>query len=546
MTAAQAAAQLRSGASPPSISSDALSARNNTSGVFTLDQLIALGKTGNTQQDWINQGQQASGSLIAGGGNAVITAKGLQAGYYQIPGQQGAEYYDPSTGQASAAFVKWANSLTPSDYNYDTGQPNGFIPTEGGPQETFGQRYDQSAAGISAFNSIIAGGKGPDGTYQASMDKQLGIGANQQFMLGANGQQIRVGATPPSRTTTGTVPGRAIGHPGGGVAAGPMPGMYVDMSPDTSGALARLGAETGLTGAALDKLIGFSDPKNGSAEWQARALALENAMAANYEQNALGQQGLEQERIARGEDPLTGISAAETKSIYDTYNRIQNPAEQAAYIREQDPGNLTAGLRIKRQQARQGEKNWMAKNMIAPTVTWESAKQYDNGAGGGIKTTYGDVTQTDKITGRSIMFGNVAVKQEYVAAQGRGSFDAAMNRLGGGLFGALKGFLTTGGPIGAIIGAAQGSGLLGGLNFKNLGKSGWGQASQPGDIQNVVLDLATAGMSGGFGGGFGGFAISVGMGSALGFLHRGPGGGTRGAESGAISGGIGALFGGNK
>ncbi len=114
MTASEAAAAIKAQAS-------------GAPGVFSLDQLTAMGKTGSMASQWQAQ-PGGAGGIIAGGGNGVITAAGLRAGYYRIPGNPGAEYYDPKAGQASAEFISWANGATPDQIS------SSFIPAEGGPE----------------------------------------------------------------------------------------------------------------------------------------------------------------------------------------------------------------------------------------------------------------------------------------------------------------------------------------------------------------------------------------------------------------------------
>lgn len=446
MTAAEAAAQIASLSAAAQASYNAGTLTGP--GITSLDQLKP-GVNPATASD-------PGGMFTAPTGLTQLsaTARGLQAGYYQLPGAKGAEYFDPSQGQASQEFVTWANSLTPDQLDPFTGQPlSGFIPAEGGPQAALQGRLDQSAGNIATVNEIIAGGKGSDGTYQASMDRALGTGPNQQFMLDANGKQVRVADA---------------------LSAAPVAATYRDVSPYQS-------------------KFTFHTPTGENGDYQGYWMAPDGSRVTDYSKVAADTQaavdantaalqgaynGLAAERVARGEDPNTGISAAETQSIYNTYQRIADPAEKAAYIRAQDPGNLTAGLRVARTAAKQGEQNWMTKNALTPTVTWQSAAPYGDKSGGAVKTTYGDVTQTDSATGRSIMFGNVAVKQEYVAGKDNGLnlsigghqylTGGDVNRINGGVQ-MFMAAMVTGGILGfgsaALLGSGLTSGYLGAGGF---------------------------------------------------------------------------------
>ncbi len=491
-------------------------------------------------QEWESQGAANTGALISGGGNASITATGLQAGYYQVPGQAGAEYYDPHSGQASSEFVAWANSATPDALTA------AFIPSEGGPQAAndANQMPAQAAANFTAEAALINGGMSNEDAQNAT----LGIGPNQQFVAGANGQQETMVQAMAPQT-------------GGGerdVSTGSS--KYIFVSPDGVKTFQGYWADPSAPGTPVP----YADV---AADTQTSEDSLNT-----HNQDAYA--ALQQERViaaatAAGVDPgtvlkygtglgdattiqniaNTGISAAQTSEIAATYARISDPAEQAAYLAAQDPGNLTPALRVAQGLTPEkiAEKNWMTKNALAPVVTWGSAAPYGDTSGGQVKTTYGDVTQTDAKTGRSVMFGNVITKMEYVAPQGRGSFDVAMRRLGGGLYGGFIGFIASfGNTLGVVAGAASGSGFLGGIktSFKNptgnLSKSGWGAPANPAaeGIQNVGIDLAAAALEGSTGL-FGGALI----GSALGFIRNNGQGGAAGAESGAISGGLAGMFG---
>ena len=506
-------------------------AQTPTPGVFTLDQLHALGQTGDPEKDWLRS--SGGGSLFAGGGHALLgeAAKNLPAGYYRIPGVSGAEYYDPRQGQASAEFINWANGLTADDRDPFSGVPKNFIPAEGGPEAANAARMDQSPGDIATFNKIISGGKGPDGTYQESQDRVLGLGKYQQFMLDANGKQVRVS------DVLSAAPGKSLDRTNT---------PFINLSRDPTGAFDRLSKLMGLSGRDLDEQIGLTGSKEGrSADYWMR---MENTLASNYETRLEQARGLREGRIARGENPETGISAEETKRIYETYMRIEDPAQRAAYIQVQDPGNLTPNLREERKKARAWQTDLMSKNQFMET-TWESSKAYGDvsGTGGGVKTTYGGVTVPDKETGRETHIFNIPTKREYVAPEARGAFDMAMHRLGGGIYGTIMGFISSfGNPYGALMGGASGSGLMGGINFKKPGKSKWGAAQTPGSIQDIAVSLGTAMAFARFGvskmGFFQRIGIGAGIGSVSGSLQSGGGDLGKKMGYGALQGGFAGAF----
>lgn len=437
-----------------------------TAGVFSLDQLKALGQTGNLKMDWMRGAAPAAGALIAGGGRGMIPAD-IPAGYYQVPGLDGAYYYDPKSGQAPQQFIDWANNLKASDRDPFTGAPKALIPnTDSG--EVFRAQAGQQPAAISTLNDIFKLGRGADGTYQDAQDRVLGLGKYQQFITGKDGKQIRLQ----------DVPGYT-----------PPPPQFTDVSKPQAGAFDRLMGLTGQDKASLDKTLGLVNGKENASYWT----KMENALAANYETNALKWKGLQEERAARGLDPETGTSLAEKKRIYDTYNRIQDPAERAAYIKMQDPGNLTAELRQARYETRAGERAAIAAYEKAnPNVVYDSASRYGGPSDSymQVAVTMGHGIMTDKVTGRETFVGNIPTGVSLVK-QNTGNFDAVAKRLGGGIGGAFLGFMTGNVP-GAFLGAYMGAGGWR-PNAKNISAKnsrGWGQWQT---TQAQGLDIRTVG-----------------------------------------------------
>ncbi len=432
--------------------------KTGAAGVFSFDELTALGQTGDVQADWL-RGGQAPGGLIAGGGRAALPpgAAGLPAGWYQVPGVDGAQWYDPASGQASQEFVDWVGSGK-MERDPFTGVPGGYIAPEGGPEAQAAGRFDQSAAGIGAANDIIAGGRGPDGTYQESQDRVLGTGKYQRTMLDRNGKPVIAGNMWQASADAGD---------------------YKDVS-------SRAGSPW--LSEVYDRLrqLKSMDSWEESTLEESRGLLAKISAETRDDVGALGRhnyeayQELRAQRMARGEDADTGVSAAEGRKIYETYGRIDDEAQKAAYIRAQDPGNLTTGLKAARKAARAGEQDWMQKNQMAPEVTYESAVGFGDKSGGGVKTTYGDVMQED-VFGRETLFGHVPVKREYLAKQDNGlkltigghDYLSAMDvrRINAGAQG-LFAAVMTGGILGATVLGGVGTAFLAGTSGY-LGAGGW-------------------------------------------------------------------------
>lgn len=426
-------------------------------GVFTLDQLHALGQTGDTKTDWMagdSQNRDPNG-LIQGGGRSVIDQSlNLPAGYYQLPGtpQGQAYYYDPHSGQVSQEFSDWANSGNIArDFN---GKPTALM-SGSDSGDVFRSGLDQSPATLDTIGKIIAGGRGADGSYQDSQDRVLGIGAYQQFVTGKDGKQIRIQDTP---NYAALLSSGAMGTPIA-TSAGPTSppeaatGGYTDLGKTQEGAFDRLLKETGKTSDELDSTLGLKNGKQYADYWT----RMENSLAANYETNVSKATGLQEMRAAKGLDVNTGTSAAETARIHGVYASIQDPTERAAYLRYQDPGNLTPELRAEQNALKAPERSIIAQyEKDNPQHIYDSASHYGGPSGVGVDVTIGHQSITDPATGREIFVGNVPTKLEAQKLD-RGALTNTMDRVGGGLGGGFLGFFT-GGAYGAAIGAYVGAG----------------------------------------------------------------------------------------
>lgn len=469
-------------------------------GVFTLDQLNAMGQTGDTKTDWMASGPDASGP-IAGGGNGMIDPSlNLPAGYYQLPNMGGqAYYYDPHSGEVSKEFSDWANS---GNIARDaSGKPIALM-SGADSGEVFRASPGQSATTLDTLNKIISGGRGADGTYQDSQDKVLGIGSYQQFVTGKDGKQIRIQDTPNYQALLAS---GAMGTP---IATGAGPTVpqsaapeYTDLSSSSTGAFDRLLKKSGQTSDQLDQTLNMFQG-SGNAGFQTKAknadfwTKMEDSLAANYETNTSKAEGLQALRVSRGLDPNTGTSAAERDRISSVYASIQDPAERAAYLRYQDPGNLTPELRALNRELKAPEREWVAKNQVN-THIYDSARNYGGPSGVGVDVTLGSQTFTDPTTGRDIVFGNVPIHIEAQPKYKQNTFEKGLGIVGGAIGGAMFGFFT-GGPLGAIMGAYAGVGAPA-PNKKNISFSnakGWGEwktSSRPGESLAQMYNIKSLG-----------------------------------------------------
>lgn len=477
--------------------------RNNKGpGVFTLDQLHGLGQTGDTKTDWMASGGPAGGP-IAGGGHAIIDpSQSLPAGYYQLPGMPAGQayYYDPHSGQVSKEFSDWASGNIARD---STGKPTALM-SGADSGDVFRAGNDQAPATLDTIGKIIAGGRSADGTYQDSQDKVLGIGAYQQSVTGKDGKQIRIQDTPNYQQLLAS---GAMGTPiatGAGPTVPPSTptGGYTDVSNTQQGAFDRLLKKTGQTQDQLDTTLGLKNGKQYADYWT----RMENTLAANYETNVSKATGLQAMRASKGLDVNTGTSAAETERISKVYASIQDPAERAAYLRYQDPGNLTPELRAMNYQLKAPERSIIAQyEKDNPQHIYDSAQHYGGPSGLGVDVTVGHQSMTDPATGREIFVGNVPVDIKAQEKPHLTDFEQGIARTGGAVYGAFEGFtegVITGNPFAAValtaFGAYKGVGgpLPNAQNISWKNAKGWGQwevgePERP-DIKTLAINLGTA------------------------------------------------------
>ena len=435
-----------------------------SAGVFSLAQLKALGQTGDSATDWMAGAKKDP--LLAGGGRAVVDPKlNLPAGYYQIPGASGAYHYDPRSGQVSQEFADWANSGK-IERNDLTGLPKALMDQRDGG-DVFRAGADQDPNTLRTLDDIFKIGKGADGTYQDAQDRVLGLGRYQQFLADKDGKQMRVSDV------------------AGSPLVDPATAPYADASAPKGG-FDRLMKLTGGTRADVNKMIGggvdttvpFGEKtrvilrneftiaptqyQEGTADTQS---SLEDSLAANYTKRATMWKSLQEQRAARGLDVSTGTSDAEKKRIYDTVSRIGDPTQRSAYLKAQDRGNLTSGLRDEQYALRAGERDQIANyEKSRPEIRYDynETNKYGDTKGKGIqvKITSGSQVVTDPATGREVFVGSVPKSLELVKSRVKD-----IDRAAAATQGAAVGFMTGGIP-GAFLGAASGMGL--GPNVKNI------------------------------------------------------------------------------
>lgn len=453
---------------------------SGTAGVFSLDQLKALGQTGDAQTDWLAGAKKDP--LISGGGRAVIDPSlNLPAGNYLLPGTSEAYYYNPRSGQVSQEFSDWANSgkIERDDL---TGTPKALIDSRDGG-EVFRSGNDQNPNTIHTLDEIFKLGK-VDGSYQDSQDRVLGLGKYQQSLTDKNGKKISMQEVP------------------GATLADPATAPYTQNPSNSAGGFDRLMQLTGKSRDEVSQMIGGTVRANaapipvnpyqeGTRETQT---TLEDSLADNYTKRATMWKGLQEMRTARGLNADTGTSEAERKRIYETYNRITDPAQRAAYLSAQDPGNLTDGLRAARYELRSGERSQIAEyEKLHPTVEYNATGKFGQPNGMQIKLTSGSATFSDPTgTGREMFVGNVPKSIEMVRPNFK-NIDKGAKIAGGAIMGAMVGF-ATGGIPGAFLGGYTGGGgpLPNAKNISLKNSRGWGEWKSNGPHMMNLKEVGTA------------------------------------------------------
>jgi hypothetical protein len=384
-------------------------------GVFTLEELLAMGQTGDTRQDWLKGGPNRV---------ALNTKLKFPAGYYRIDANQ-AVYVDPKSGSIPQQFFDMLDPAT-GDLKRDpvSGMPSAYLQDNHVWQEP--SVYADMRKGLDAQRALEAQGLTP----QQAQDR-------------------RIGAQP--RPAPDTY------KPGVHNSIGASAGAYDRFK--------GLGGTDDLLN--MPKFEGY-DP--------ARAAGLRDNLAEAFMQRAGAQGGLRDLRAAQGLDPATGTSQAEMERLRSTYEAL-DPAKRSQWLFYQDPANLTPELRAARLESRRGERELIAQtNQYAAEHRY--AQQGGQGRSYEFIVKKGDVSQTDAL-GREKFYGGVPLKAEMVKGKydrfgdvgrrlGGGLAGGFLGFVGGGGLGAAMGaYQGAGGPmpqvggyaglgLGAAVGAAMG------------------------------------------------------------------------------------------
>lgn len=391
----------------------------NTTGVFSLEELLALGQTGDAKKDW----------LAGGPGRAALNPKlKFPAGYYRLSPTQ-AVYVDPKSGTIPQQFFDMLDSKT-GDLARDpvSGLPTAYLPDNHVWQEP--SYYKDLREGVAEQKRLEAQGLTP----QQAQDRRL--------------------AAQPRAAADTYRPGvhNAIGT--------------------SAGAYARFIAQGGKDD--LLKLPSFEgyDPQ--------RVAGLKDSLAEAFMQRAGAQWGLRDLRQSQGLDPETGTSPQEMERLRQTYDAL-DPAKRSQWLFYQDPANLTPELREARSQARAGERALIQQaNTYAPEYRYgqEGGQNFQFIVKkGDVQTT--DTLGREKFFGNVPLKAEL-VKPKYRRFEdiskrfGGGVTGAFLGGVSGGLAGAIMGgYQGAGGPMPQVGGLA--GGVLGSAVGYAMG-GGWGAA----------------------------------------------------------------------
>lgn len=379
-------------------------------GHFTLEELLALGQSGDARKDW----------LSGGAGRTALNPKlKFPAGYYRLPGSASeAVYVDPKSGSVPFQFYDMLDKST-GDLKRDSisGLPTAYLQDNSVWQEP--GFFKQIREGLAEQQKQESLGLSP----QEAQDRRFGsrpvVGADDTYKPGIHNS---VGS--PSGSEMGQKTGTAIGS---------AKGAY----------------DKFIKAGGTDDLLKMPAFRGYDSE---RIKNLKDSFAHGFLERYRAQSGLGDLRESQGLDRATGTSTAEKERLRSTYEAL-DPAKRSSWLFYQDPGNLTPELRELRAESRRGERELIANAN-------QYAHDYTSFQSGG--KTYravikrGDVSQTEIGTGREKFQGNVPLKAELI----KGKYDRIGDfgrRVGGGLAGGFLGFFG-GGALGAFAGAYQGAG----------------------------------------------------------------------------------------
>jgi hypothetical protein len=367
-------------------------------GVFSLDQLRALGQTGDNDTDWLAGTSKDPNGLLAGGDHIMLPAD-LPAGYYTVDDSGSAVYVDVHSGSVPREFVDFYNAGKLKRDPFSNVPLNFIDPNQRDHPELL-------------------------------LDPKIKANLDEMFRTGATSpQQQAPFVNAPAASASDYDPKRSVGAYDKFIASGGTADML------------------GLGGADIR---------------YAPQIAARDSMAYQYMQQSQAMRGLEQNREKAGLDPATGTSDAEKKRIYDLYQGITDPATKAMFISAQDPGNLIPELRQARLDARAGERALVGQNqdVVEYHGIFDGGKQLAGGAivKRGDVTQYDEATGREHVFGGVVKSVELH-KPKYdrttdvMSRVAGGVMGAGLALASGGMAGFGTGALLAGGFAGGYSGA---------------------------------------------------------------------------------------------
>lgn len=416
--------------------------------------------------------------LFANTGSMATVPPGMPAGWYQLPGSQTAEWVDPSTG------------AVPKDVATGTITSGNLI--NGDPATVASQDYYQSPQFMNAEQNAISLEK-TGLTPQQAQDQILGTGPDQKGVMNASGQNQNMDSIYELEGQQNGETAAAEAQSQGAVYGGGQTGVqakagdpgYRDVSTINSSLLPPIPPPPpGLTG------YNAANQPGVEPYLAAKEANVNSAAGQLNDTNAAIQEGIAEKNLAASGN-INGISQNLTDQQTALYNSIQTDDEKNEWLVGQDPGNLTPALRSSREAALAKTNaiynpsvNDKATAVPGGLFSQITGTNVPDGTEGNFSVTYGDISQTDPVTGRTIIYGEQPKAAQYTAPKasegGFGfmgnlantGFGEGMARTYMGAVGGLSGFAMSGGNLlAAGVGAYEGAG--GWMPSNGFGGGSW-------------------------------------------------------------------------